>query len=245
MKNKVPLTVVILTSNSEAKIERAIKSADFADEVLLIDQGSADKTVALATGLGARVVSKSETSFALKRNLGLQEANNDWVFYLDHDEEITPALAQEIMSLIKMNEPGAFLVTRQNYFLGRQMYTDQVERLFHKKLLRGWEGEVHEHPNIVGETNKLIFPLLHYTHTDITSMLAKTNEWSEIEAYLRIKAHHPPVKWWRLVRIAMTVWWDQLVHKKIWKYGREGWFEGYFQMVDKLIVYTKLWERQQ
>ena len=87
-------------------------------------------------------------------------------------------------------------------------------------------------------------PLLHYTHRDISLMLEKTNEWSEIEAELRMSAKHPPVKWWRLVRIGLTVWRQQIFGKRIFRYGREGWFEGYFQMIDKLIVYTKLWERQ-
>lgn len=245
MKQKLKLSVVILTQNNEAIIERAIKSVAFAEEILVVDQNSIDSTVKLAQKMGAKVIEVNESSFPHKRNRGLTEASCDWVFYLDSDEQVTAELAQEINEVVSKNEPGVFIVRRTNYFLGKRMYADDVKRLFHKGVLKNWEGEVHEHPIYEGEAKILGHPLLHFTHTDITSMLLKTNNWSEIEAQLRLEAKHPPVKWWRLVRIALTVWWDQLVHKKVWKYGREGWFEGYFQMVDKLIVYTKLWERQQ
>jgi hypothetical protein len=88
-------------------------------------------------------------------------------------------------------------------------------------------------------------PLIHYTHRTIGSMLTKTNEWSEHEADLRLEAGHPPVSWWRLIRIGLTFFAANYFGKKLWRFGREGLFEAYFQMIDKLVVYSKLWERQQ
>jgi glycosyltransferase involved in cell wall biosynthesis len=245
LSQKAQITAIILTRDNEATIQRVIGSVAFCQEILVLDSGSTDKTKEIALAIGAKVYQITDKSFAVKRNIGLEKAANNWLLYLDSDEVVSEPLALEINQAVTDNIPGVYRITRQNIFLGREMYPDKVERLFHKTKIKGWEGEVHEHPLINGDIKELKEPLKHYTHTDITSMLLKTNEWSEIEADLRIKARHPPVKWWRLFRIAVTVWWQQLVDKKVWQYGREGWFEGYFQVVDKLIVYTKLWERQQ
>jgi hypothetical protein len=124
------------------------------------------------------------------------------------------------------------------------MYPDIVERLFHTSLLEKWVNDIHESPIYKGEAQLLDNSLIHHTHRDISSMLEKTNEWSEIEADLRIQANHPPVKWWRLVRMALTTAWKQFISLQLLQHGRAGLFEGYFQIVDKLVVYTKLWERQ-
>jgi glycosyltransferase involved in cell wall biosynthesis len=238
------VSVIVLCKDSALTLQQALDAVNWTGEVIVVDNGSIDETVQIAIKAGARVVVSNEQSFARLREIGLSQAKHDWVFYLDADEVVTSELKQEIEQIVQANIPGVYRVKRKNNFLGTNMYEDQVERLFHRSLLKGWRGDVHETPVYEGEVNLLNNPLSHYTHTDIASMLAKTNEWSETEADLRIKAKHPPMKWWRFVSVAVRVWWDQLVHKKVWKYGRAGWFEGYFQMVDKLIVYTKLWERQ-
>lgn len=241
---KTPVSVIILTHNNEGVIGRAMKSALWAGEILILDHGSTDQTAKIAQDLGGKVIDCQEVSFADKRNIGLKQAVYDWLFYLDSDETITPALREELIQIIESDARGVYSVRRKNFFLGREMYPDWVERLFYKERLKKWAGRVHEHPEYRGEVIQLKHGLIHQTHTDISSMLSKTNRWSETEAELRLDAGHPPVAWWRLIRIAATVWWQQLVKLKVYKYGREGWFEGYFQMVDKLIVYTKLWEKQ-
>ena len=76
-------------------------------------------------------------------------------------------------------------------------------------------------------------------------MLEKTNRWSEIEARLRYEAKHPPIKVWRIFRIMITEMYHQFAKKKVHKYGMAGWIEGLFQIIDKMIVYIKLWELQQ
>jgi glycosyltransferase involved in cell wall biosynthesis len=244
MKNE-KLSIIILTNNSALSLHHALDSASFADELVVIDDTSTDNSKEIAEKAGAKVVEYTNTSFAKKRNYGLKRANNEWVLYLDADEVIPDALRKEIRKIINDGIPGVFKVVRENYFLGSRMYPDSVERLFHRSKLKEWVGEVHETAIYEGEAQVLKNPLKHYTHTDITSMLAKTNEWSEIEADLRIKANHPPVQWWRLVRMAVSTGWYQFVSLRLLKYGRAGLFEGYFQIVDKLIMYTKLWERQQ
>lgn len=238
------LTVAIIAKDAEKTLGETLESVKWVKTIIVIDNESRDDTVKIAKEYTSNIYNSDSDDFSVKRNLVLSHLTTDWVFYLDSDEVMTEKLRREIEAITTSAEPAAYKTIRHNYFLGKRMYDDVVERLFHKTIIKKWRGKVHESPAIKGEMKQLTNPLLHYTHRDISSMLEKTNEWSEIEADLRVEAKHPSVRWWRLVRIALTVWWQQLVDKKVWKYGREGWFEGYFQMVDKLIVYTKLWERQ-
>ncbi len=240
----VDLTVVMLARNAEETIEPALVSVDFAKEIIVIDDESIDSTVDIALKHSARILTLSG-SFAQKRTKVLKNVQTAWVFYLDADEVVNDELGESIKSVVGENIIGTYAVTRHNFFLGKQMYNDTVERLFAKTVLRGWKGKVHESAITTARETKLLTGYLkHNTHRNITDMLAKTNEWSEIEAELRLRANHPPVAWWRILRIALSEAWIQFGQKQVWRYGREGFFEGYFQIVDKVIVYTKLWALQ-
>lgn len=238
------LTIALLSHNAETTIEAALKSADFVEHILVIDNHSTDKTIDIALKFTDRIITTNEQSFAEKRNLALETLKTDWIFYLDTDEEITPELQKELIETVSSDQVGVYSVRRENYFLGRRMDPDWVERLFHRQMISGWFGKVHESPDIKGEVVQLEFPLFHTSHTDITSMLKKTNSWSEIEADLLMESKHPPIAWWRLIRVAVSTFWTQITRRRLWKYGREGWFEAYFQAINSLVVYTKLWEKQ-
>lgn len=75
-------------------------------------------------------------------------------------------------------------------------------------------------------------------------MLKKTGEWSEVEADLRLKAGHPPVSWWRILRVMMGEFYEQFFRKKIWRFKTEGFIEGIFQVFSIFITYVRLWEKQ-
>ena len=240
----ITLSAVIITKNAEKALEETLKSLSFAGEIVVVDENSTDKTIDIAMKYTDKIITTSERSFAKKRNLALKACQADWIFYVDSDEVVTKALKEEISGVIENNDEGIYTVRRENYFLGTKMYPDQVERLFWRENLRGWSGEIHESPITTGNCYTLANPLIHHSHRDITSMLEKTNEWSEIEADLRMKAKHPPMAWWRLIRVALTEGWHQFGKIKVGRYGRAGLFEGCFQVIDKLTVYIKLWERQ-
>lgn len=239
------LSVIILTHNSQNSLEKTLNSVSWADEIIIIDQFSSDNTLSIAKKFTTHIFQNKSESFSQRRNLGLQKSTNPWVLYLDSDEVVSQALKQEIIKHIGNNQPASFSISRQNYFLGQKMYPDQVHRFFHKERLKTWRGDVHESPQFIGDLLMLKHPIIHHTHTDISSMLEKTNKWSNIEAKLRHDAKHPPVKAWRVMRIAFTEAFHQIVHKKIYRYGKKGWIEGMFQVIDKMIVYIKLWELQQ
>jgi len=253
------LSIAIIAKNEEKLVAKAIKSAKFADEVILLDTGSTDKTITIAKKLGARVirVSSRKLAFARWRTKVIGIAKSSWVFYLDADEEITPQLKKELLKIAsRMPENrdqklvAAYAVPRENYYLGKRVrwggaWPDYVKRLFWKKALKRWSGKLHEEPVFEGELALLRNPLKHYTHRDLTSMVAKTIQWSKLEAELLHKANHPPVVWWRFLRIMLTEFWERGIKRQGLRDGTVGVIEVIFQMFSRFITYARLWELQQ
>ncbi|MGL5269363.1 MAG: glycosyltransferase family 2 protein, partial [Selenomonadaceae bacterium] len=139
--------VLILTYNEEKNIADCIKSAAFADEVVVVDSASTDKTCEIAKQLGAKVCIHPMNGFAEQRNFALEQTEADWVFYLDADERLTPQAAEEIQRLTT-EEPSAYEIKRINIIFGQMMRhgehaPDYSLRLYPRQAIR-WEGKIHE-----------------------------------------------------------------------------------------------------
>jgi len=240
------LSAVVLAKNEEKMITECLKSLSFADEIIVIDDNSTDKTSKLAKMFTQNVFFHPSENFSERREFGLEKASGDWVLYLDADERITGPLKEEILQMIKGNTRyAALFIKRENTYLGEKWpYQDKVERLFRKEKLLGWYGKVHESPKVDGEIGTLVNSLLHITHRDVVSMMAKTIEWSQIEAKLRYNANHPKVTWWRFLRVMFTQFFDYFIRQGGWKNGTEGWVESIYQAFSIFITYARLWEMQ-
>lgn len=229
---------------------------ELADEIIIVDGESKDKTVEIAKKSGARVFVHPFKDFAAQRNFGLEKATGDWILYIDADERVTDSLRENIkylpageagqISNIKCENIVAFKIKRKNFYLGNHEwpYIEKLERLFRRDKLKGWYGELHESPTIHGEIGELDEYLLHFTHRDLSSMLAKTNEWSKIEAELRYNARHPQMAWWRFPRVMMSAFFDYYFKQGGWKVGTVGLIESLYQSFSSFITYAKLWEMQ-
>lgn len=240
------LTVIIIAKNEQQRIAGCLEGVAFADERIVVDNGSTDRTVELATKHGAIVISAKENDFSGLRDVGLREATGTWVLYVDADEEVGRELQKEIKRVIGSTQPSVYFIKRDTYYLGRHWpKMDKVERLFLRSAIRGWHGVLHETPLYVGEAATLTNPLIHRTHRTLEEMVAKTNEWSRLEAKLRLDAHHPPVVWWRLMRVMMTGFLRSFFCQGGWRAGTVGWIESIYQAFSMFITYAKLWELQQ
>jgi len=124
-------------------------------------------------------------------------------------------------------------------------WPDYVKRLFLKEKLKRWIGELHEDPVFEGEMGRLKNPIVHIAHRDLSLMVEKTREWSKIEAELLYKTGHPPVTWWRILRIMLSEFWLRGVKLQGWRDGTVGWIEIIFQMFSRFVTYGRLWELQQ
>jgi len=246
---KQSLSAIVIAKNEQERIDACLTSLSWASEIIVVDNGSTDETVSLATQHGAKVFTAKEKDFSGIRELGLNNASGQWVLYIDADEQVAESLRDEIKHTItshREGDPIGYFIKRDTYYLGSHWpFRDKVERLFLRASLRGWHGILHETPLYVGPVGILANPLVHRTHRTLEDMVAKTNEWSRLEAKLRYDAHHPPVVWWRLLRVMITGFCRSFFTQGGWKAGTVGWIESIYQSFSMFITYAKLWELQQ
>ncbi|HEV2339165.1 MAG TPA: glycosyltransferase family 2 protein [Patescibacteria group bacterium] len=243
------LSAIIIAKNAEHLIADCIDSIQFCDEILIIDGGSTDRTSDVAKRMGARIIKGVERDFAEQRNIGLSASKGEWIFYIDTDERVSTELQNTIIATTRkeLQEVYVYKILRQNFYLGDHPWPkiEKLERLFKREALINWKGKVHESPVTKGRIGELDGYLLHYTHRDLSSMLAKTVEWSEIEAKLRYDAKHPRMTWWRFLRVMATAFFDSYILQEGWKVGTVGLIESIYQSFSMFITYARLWEMQQ
>lgn len=239
------ISAVIISKNEEAVIADAIDSVKFCDEILLVDNDSTDRTAEIAERMGAKVKKYATDDFSKLRNFGLENATGDYILYIDSDERVSDELRKSILNSLD-GKTTAFKLKRQNYYLGKNPWPkiEEIERLFLKSKLRGWKGKLHESPVYEGEAKLLDGLLLHYTHRNLTHMLKKTIEWSDIEAKNRFEAGHPKITWWRFPRVMISTFFNYYFLQKGYKVGTVGLIESIYQAFSTMITYAKLWELQ-
>ena len=246
--NNMKLSAIIITKNAEEQIADCIDSVAFCDEIIVIDNKSVDRTEDLARHLGAKVVTYPSDSFADLRNFGLKKVKGDWVLYIDADERVDSELKANILKIIEKEGQkfSAYRIKRKNFYFGENEWpvSERLERLFKKEELKEWYGKLHETARVTGETGDVDGFLMHYSHRDLTSMVEKTIEWSQIEAELRFKASHPKMSWWRFFRVMITAFFDSYVRQKGYKAGTVGLVESLYQSFSMFITYARLWEMQ-
>jgi len=243
------LSVIILAHNVENEIETALKSAHFADEIIIVDSGtgSTDRTITIAKKYLAKIVQSPGYNFSTWRNDGAAAAKSEWLFYLDSDERIPNSLAEEITFSIKKSEFVAFTIPRYEVFLGKHLnhWPDpRVLRLMKKTALKKWQGKLHEQPTIEGAIGQLNQQLIHLSHKNIDEKISSTINWSKLEAEMLFKANHPPMKGWRFFRIILTEFWQRAIKQGLWHDGTEGTIEIIYQMFSRFLTYERLWEMQ-
>ncbi len=185
------LSVVIITVNEEDRIEDALKScAGIADEIVVVDGYSIDRTVEIAQKYGAKIYKNPFIDFGSQKNFALDKAGNQWVLNLDADERISERLEKELGQLKQKpdNEIDAdgFLIKRKTFYLGRWIrhsgwYPDRKLRLFRKDKSR-WQGRIHEGLILEGKTKKIEGDILHFTYRNITDHINRLNRYSHMQA---------------------------------------------------------------
>lgn len=184
------LSVVIIAKNEAHNITDCVKSALFSDEVIVLDSGSSDTTVALARKAGAKVIETDWPGFGTQKNRALAAAKSDWVFSLDADERITPELATEIRSVLASaagKQVVAFQVPRSSQFCGQFMrhsgwWPDYTVRLIKAGQGKFSEKQVHESLLVQGRCETLKAHMLHYSYRNLDDVLLKLNHYSSAGA---------------------------------------------------------------
>jgi glycosyltransferase involved in cell wall biosynthesis len=196
------LSVIIITRNEAQHIAACLASVAFADEWIVVDSGSTDDTREIATAHGARVIETTDwPGYGPQKNRALAAATGEWIFSIDADERVTPALAAQIRTAITRAEgtesgaPSSYTVSRLSAFCGIWMrhgdwYPDHVLRLFRRSHGRFTDDRVHEHVAVRGPVGHLDAHLLHDSMPSLESCLDKMNRYSSGRALDRHAAGH-------------------------------------------------------
>lgn len=182
-----PFSVTLITLNAAARLEACLASAAFADEIVVVDSGSTDGTVAIAERFGARVLQREWRGFGPQKQLAVQAASHDWVLCLDADEVVTPELRVAIEAALVEPTCRAYRMARRNRFMGRWLrhgegYPDWCLRLFDRRHACWSEDAVHERVLWGGATGTLEGDLLHESQETLDSYLAKQNRYTTLQA---------------------------------------------------------------
>ena len=189
------LSVAMIAMNEEANLPRTLGSVKWADEIIVVDSGSKDRTIEIAQFFGARTSYHAFGGHGEQKNVALDLCTMDWILLLDADEVLTPALQDEIRQTLE-GEPrfGAYWIPRLNLIMGRWMrhggfYPDHKLRLFKRGSARLSEGVgPHSTPQFEGSRGKLKHDMLHYAYPDMVAYLEHMNRYSsEIAALLAAK----------------------------------------------------------
>lgn len=203
-QKKTTLTVAVATYNEESNLDACLASIkDIADEIVVVDGGSGDKTTDIAKQFGARVIVTDNPSiFHINKQKALDLSHSDWILQLDADEIITSELKDEIVGTInnKQKAVNGYYIPRRNFFWGHFMkkggqYPDYVIRLVRRGKGRFPGKSVHEQIDIDGEVGYLQHPMLHYSYR------TRADYWRKADAYTSLTAHKFKEK-----NVPKTVW---------------------------------------
>ncbi len=185
----IPLSVVIMVKDEETNLPRTLASVQFADEVIVADTGSTDRTIEIAESAGARVVRCHWRGFGPTKAEALLHASGEWILSLDADEVVSSELAASIRTAIAADDSPyvAYKLDRHSNFLGRWMkhsgwYPDYVTRLFRKGRAKMSEKAVHESLSASGAVGRLAGRLLHYTDPTVDHYLTKMKLYTRLSA---------------------------------------------------------------
>lgn len=182
-----PISVVLITKNADALLEKCLQSCAFADEIVVVDSGSSDRTLAIASAYKAKVIHQDWLGFGPQKQFAVAQARHDWVLCLDADEWLSSELTNEIMSLLQKPTGHAWRFARSNKFMGRFLkhgegYPDYSLRLFHRRHARWSDDLVHEYVIADGDVGTLKGDLMHESGEDIARYLEKQNRYTTLQA---------------------------------------------------------------
>lgn len=192
----VKLTIGILAMNEEQRIADCLRSAAFADQIIVIDSGSKDRTIEIATSMGAEVHQYADwQGFAVQRNRLLAHVQGEYIFFLDADEVIPPGLQQEIRAAATGGQDAIWEIRWCEVAFGRELTrmksTGGVKRMFRTESLRGFSGLVHETPQMANPATPVIgfkYRLLHYSRTSVYGCLKKLAQYVQLGAAKRAQS---------------------------------------------------------
>lgn len=195
------ISVVMIVLNEEKNIAPALDSVKWADERIVVDGGSTDKTIEIAKHKGASVFSNSFLDFATQKNCALKQASCEWVFFLDADERCDEALQHEIIELAKKGaRHHGYFIKRRNFFLSKELrfgnHANDYQMRFFKREGARFQNRVHEIVKLEGPSNRLKSgAILHYTKSTLSDYFRRFEQYTDLEAQSLIQSGQRITRW--------------------------------------------------
>jgi (heptosyl)LPS beta-1,4-glucosyltransferase len=247
------ITVTILTKNEEQLITRCIHSASWADEILVLDSGSTDRTCQIAASLGATVCQHSWLGWVPQHQKAIELAKNDWILILDCDEIITPRLAHSIQQVMDrtVDERDGYSMSRRGDFYDILLPNTSPKhrvlnfvRLFNRKY-GGYDPDerIHEEIRVPGKKIILEGDLIHWRGRMMDEYVISFNQYATIEAEV-LHERGVQASWLKVIgRPILRFLWCYIMHKEI-ALGTKGLIHSLLIAFSEYIRYAKLWELQ-
>ncbi len=250
MTERARLTVVVLTKNEEARIARCLESVQWADEIVVVDGLSTDRTVQICEAKGARVIAHPFSgNFGEERNLGAAAASGEWILQLDGDDVVSDELRDSIGRLLTEGSPhAAFQVRRKNNFLGHWMLRGGWYHYYHtlyRKSACHFVGRVHHLLKTTGTIGTLEAPVLHFPFVTLEQFVTRQNRYTSLEAkeiFDERGVLDARFVRYQLTRKPLKLFWKSYVKKQGF---REGWYGLVFAILYAwvhFVKWAKYWE---
>jgi glycosyltransferase involved in cell wall biosynthesis len=247
-KNRKTLSVAIIAGNEEKNIGDCLESVKWADEIIVVDSESTDRTVEIARKYTDKVFVRKWEGYAPQKQFAIEQATCDWILSLDADERASPELKEEIEKVLESEtEYDGFYIPRRNFFLGKWIkscgwYPNYQLRLF--KRGRGYvtARKVHEGFVVDGKVGYLKGDIIHYTHMELKSTFAKINEYSSLSA--EEKVHRKKVRGIDLILHPLSAFLGHYMLRGGFRDGVHGLMVSLIHAMTNMQTYMKIWELQ-
>ena len=212
----VYLAAVVLTRNEERHIGDCLDSLAWAEQRVVFDSFSADRTVDIARAKGAQVIQLKFDNFAAQRNAALDVVQAEWILFVDADERVTPALAEEVRQVVAQGDRTGWWIPRHNYIIGHRMRgggwsPDPQLRLLRRTSARYDSGRpVHEVVLLDGQAGTLENRLIHYNYDTLGQFLRKQNRYMDYEAHI-LDEQGVQARPWTYVTMPLREFWRRFV----------------------------------
>jgi glycosyltransferase involved in cell wall biosynthesis len=251
---KPMLSVVVSAYNEEASLSRCLTSVKkIADEIIVVDNTSSDRTVEIAKRFTKKIYTRPNLLMLnTNKNFGFSKATGNWILNLDADEEVTPELANEILTIVGQNDgssaelPSGYWINRKTIIFGKWIrhglwWPDRQLRLFVNGKGKFACENIHEYVTVDGITPELTHPMNHYNYSTVAQYLSKIDRCTTSEA-LVLKETGYVIKWWDAIRFPLSDFTKIYFAEHAYRDGLHGLVLALFQAFYSFVTFTKAWE---
>ena len=251
MNDRVKVSVCVITLDEERNLEDCLSSVAWADELVVVDSGSTDRTLEIAREFGCTIVKQEFLGHVKQKELAVLSASNDWVLCLDADERLEQGAEDEVLGILSSETGRAragYTFPRHTWYLGGWLdhggWWPEYRLRLYNRTKGGWTGiDPHDRVDVKGETARLKSEIIHYNYRDITHHIEKVNSYTSIMADRRAEAGKKPSLFKMLFNPPGRFFRMYLLRRGFMD-GKRGLVLAVIGSFYVFLKYAKLWERR-